>query len=81
MREDLLVCLRSRTLRSERLMCGFALSQEPGGQRRIAGPSRGFGAADKDIEKSTAIAVHLVDGKSELVLCTTTGKVLRYLES
>ena len=80
-REDLLVCFQSRTLRSERLIRGFALTQEPGGRRRIADPSRNYGTADKDIDKSTAIAVHLVDGRSELVLCTTTGNVLRYLET
>ena len=80
-REDLLVCLKSKIFRNERLLCGFTLSQEPKGQRRIAGRQRDFGAADKDIDKSTAIAAHVVNGKSELVLCTTTGKVLRYIQS
>ena len=35
-------------------------------------------AAKKCIGKSTATAVHLVDGRSELVLLTTSGVVLRY---
>lgn len=80
-REDLLVCLKSKILRSERLLCGFILSQEPKGQRRIAVGQQDFCAAHKDIDKSTATAVRLVNGKSELVLCTTTGKVLRYVQS
>lgn len=80
-REDLLVCLKSKILRSERLMCGFALLQEPGAQRRIVGPGNNLGVADKAIDKSTAITGHLADGRSELVLCTISGKVLRYVES
>lgn len=80
-RDDLLVCLKSKLFRSERLLCGFTVSQEPEGQRHIAGRQRDFCAAHKDIDKSTATAVHLVNGKSELVLCTTTGKVLRYVQS
>ena len=79
--DDLFVCLKSRTLRSERRLCGFVLSQEPRSQRRIAGQCRDLGAASKVIEKSTAIAARLVNGKSELVLCTVTGKVLRYVQS
>lgn len=79
-REDLLVCLQSKAF-NKRLLCGFQLSQEPRGQRRIAGPRQDLRAANKDIEKSTATAARLVDGKSQLVLCTITGKVLRYVQS
>ena len=80
-REDLLICLRSKTIGFGRELFGFAIPQEPGGPRCIAGRGQRLGAAKKDIEKSTATAVHVVDGKSELVLCTTVGKVLRYVES
>ena len=63
------------------LMCGFELLQEPGGQHRIAGQSQDLGAANKLIDKSTATAARVVDGRSEIVLCTITGKVLRYVQS
>ena len=81
--EDVLVCIKSRMLHFERLMCGFALLQEPKGQRRIATASQcqDLGAANRSIEKSTATASRVVNGKSEIVLCTITGKVLRYIQS
>lgn len=62
-------------------MCRFALLQEPNGQRRIAGQCQDLCAASKSIQKSTAIAAQIVDDKSEVVLCTRTGKILRYMQS
>ena len=80
-REGLLVYLESRLFRSERFLCGLALSQEPGGQRRIAGPRLDLCTANKGIGKSTATAAHFAHGKSQLVLCTIAGEVLRYSPS
>ena len=79
--DDFFVCLKSRQFHSERLLCGFVLSPEIRGQRCIAGQHRDLCAANKGIAKSTATAARRVDGKSELVLCTITGKVLRYVQS
>ena len=69
--------------RSERLLCGYALSQEPGPRRRVIDQRRDFCSADKDVDKSTAIAALLDNGngRSELLLCTSTGKILRYVSS
>ncbi len=80
-REDLLVCLKSKMLRSERLVCGLALSRELRGLRRIAGRVQDLSVANKCINKSTAVATRLINGKSELVLFTTNGKILRYVQS
>ena len=80
-REDLLVCLKSKMLRSERVLCVLALSRELRGLRRIAGRVQDLNAANKCITKSTAIATRLINGKSELVLFTTNGKILRYVQS
>ena len=68
-------------LRSERLLCGYTLSQEPGAKRCITGGC--LCSTDKDVDKSTAIAALLVNGngRSKLVLCTSTGKVLHYVLS
>ena len=79
--DDLLVCLKPRNLHSGRELYGFVLSREPTGQPRIVSKGRRLGAASKDIKTSTTIAAHVVGGKVELVLCTTTGEVLRYIES
>ena len=78
--EDVLICIKSRMFRSERLMCGLALLHEPKGQHRIAGQCQDLCAANKSIEKFTASAARVVDGKTEIVLCTITGKVLRYVQ-
>lgn len=79
--EDVLVCIKSRMFHLERLMCGFAFLQEPKSQRRTAGQCQDLCAASKSIEKFTATAARVVKGKSEIVLCTITGKVLRYVQS
>ena len=79
--KDVLVCIKSRMFHFERLMCSYALLQESRGQRRIAGQCQDLGAANRDIEKFTATASRVVNGKSEIVLCTITGKVLRYVQS
>ena len=79
--DDLLVCLTSRTIHFGTELYGFELSQESTGQRRMASQRRKLGAASKGIKSSTAIAMHVVGGKVELVLCTTAGDVLRYVES
>ena len=62
-------------------MCGFAMSQEPQAERRIAKESQIFCVTDKDINKSSATAMHFANGRSDFVICTTTGKILRYVES
>ena len=64
-----------------RLLFGLALSQEPGKPRRIIEGEQDLGEAHKSIDKTTAVAAFLVNGKCELVLCTNTGKVLRYVQS
>ena len=84
LQEDLLIYVKKpKMLRSERLLYGYTLSQEPGAKRRITGRCRDFCSADKDVDKLTAIAAFCGNGngRSELVLCTSTGKVLRYVLS
>ena len=79
-REDLFVYVKPKLLPTRRLLFGLELSQEPGELRRLVDQPRDLGEADKGIEKSTAAAACLVNGKSQLVLCTTTGKILRYVQ-
>ena len=78
-RDDLLVCLTSKVLHQGQL-CGFALYQEPTGQRRMAHQGENLGSTGKGMKGSTAMAMHLVGGRVELVLCTLAGEVLRYIE-
>ena len=45
---------------------------------RIAKTSLKLGDAENVIAKDTEISAQVVEGKTELILCTTKGKILKY---